>query len=903
MSKNPRYLLIGALALIALVFLVVGIIAYQQFDRDLLKSESANQRKMVRIINQSMNRYFETLRFITENTVLNPSFDPQRSAKEDTARSKMVDFRTAAILLRDSGVLHVLSAPRASAGIPADQLSGPIENWKIFKGLPEYDSAGGLVAKERRTIARNILKSFKDIHYVFEMDSNGDLVFLEPFEIQKNITSFNFEFRDYLRLVKASRATAISEGYISHDQNRTQIITVASPIFDATGKVAKVFAASVSAATLRERVFRSLKENLDVQDGTVFYLVDRHAHVVASSNGKNIYFPIEGKSHDEEDGGNLRDTGFFKDIDWTPDVLEKGNVWERNTKSWQVSSLKPDFSGRYANLNGIEVFATLFPTAIIGSESTNWGILIEVPVSQFLASKRSLRIVFLMSGALLIGILFALSIYTLKNFSELEKQLRLKETDLVRISSQVAHDIRSPLAALDSVLGSVTRLPEGERLLIRSAVGRIRDIANSLLSKQRAHAVGVASAVPEAASPQLLSSLIDPVVSEKRLQFRLQSRVEAELRLDASSYGLFAAVQPIEFKRLVSNLVDNAIEAFGEGVGVVIVGLSSRDGHALVSVQDNGKGIPPEVLAKLGNRGETYGKAGGSGLGLYHARTSVESWGGSFEIVSEVGKGTTATVVLPLAPRPDWFVPEIRLTPGKAVVILDDDASIHQIWQGRLDVLMAAAQGLEIVHVSSPGEIRGWVKDNEVKARQALYLFDYELLGFRETGLSLVEELALGERVVLVSSRYEESEVLAGCRMLKVLLIPKGLAGSVPMRVEAAAPAVTSVRERLDAVLIDDDPLACMTWKMTASRLGKKFRAFASTKEFFEEAGGIDRETPVYVDAELSDGAKGDVESLKIHELGFVEVYIATGHEPEKFSGLPHLRSVVGKAPPWGGEG
>lgn len=479
-------------------------------------------------------------------------------------------------------------------------------------------------------------------------------------------------------------------------------------------------------------------------------------------------------------------------------------------------------------------------------------------------------------------------------------QRRLKSAVNEKMSdfaSQVAHDIRSPLAALDCAVGDVAQLPEDKRLLIRGAVCRIQDIANSLL-RTRAHA---GESMPEnlaATSSELLSSMVDSVVSEKRLQFRSHARVEIELRLDASSYGLFAAVQPVEFKRLVSNLVNNAVEALDEGSGAVSVGLFSRGGHAVVSVQDDGKGITPEVLARLGQRGETHGKAGGSGLGLHHARTSAESWGGRLELASELGKGTTAALVLPLAPAPDWFVPEIRLTPGMAVVILDDDASIHQVWRGRFDVLKAAGQDVEIVHVSSPAEIRGWVEANGAKAERALYLFDYELLGHRDTGMSLAEELSLGARLVLVTGRSEEPEVMAGCRRLKARLIPKGLAGSVPIVVASAA-----ARERHDAVLIDDDPLTRMTWKIAAARLGKKLRSFESVADFLKESDGIDRTTPVYVDSELGDDVKGEVESLEIHGLGFGEVYLATGHGAGRFASLAHLRGVVGKEPPWGGEG
>jgi signal transduction histidine kinase len=471
---------------------------------------------------------------------------------------------------------------------------------------------------------------------------------------------------------------------------------------------------------------------------------------------------------------------------------------------------------------------------------------------------------------------------------------------LFELSAQVAHDIRSPLAALEVAAGSLAQLPEKKRLMVRSAVVRIRDIANSLLDRHRAQA-GNSTTAGIASEAQLLSSLIDPVVSEKRLQFRPRSRVEIELRLDASSYGLFAAVQPVEFKRLLSNLVNNAVEAFGEDAGTVGVGLSSRDGRALVSVQDSGKGIPPEILAKLGRRGQTHGKAGGSGLGLHHAQTNAASWGGSLEIASEVGKGTTATVFLPLAAAPDWFVPELQLSPSKTVVILDDDESIHQVWQGRLDALKAGEQDIEVVHISTPAEMRAWVKGNEDKALQALYLFDYEFLGYRETGLTLADELSLGQRVVLVTSRYDEPEVLAGCRRLKARLIPKGLAGSVPMRVGTAAPAETPERARLDAVLIDDDPLTTMVWENAASDFGKRLRTFSTPGEFFKEAGEIDRATPVYVDSNLGEGVDGGEESLRVHEMGFDEVYLTTGHEPGRFHQLKHLSGVIGKEPPWGG--
>jgi hypothetical protein len=191
-----------------------------------------------------------------------------------------------------------------------------------------------------------------------------------------------------------------------------------------------------------------------------------------------------------------------------------------------------------------------------------------------------------------------------------------------------------------------------------------------------------------------------------------------------------------------------------------------------------------EVLPRLGRKGETHGKAGGSGLGLYHAKTCVEAWGGSLGIQSTLGQGTTVAIKLPPAQPPAWFVSKLELKPGCSVVVLDDDLSIHQVWQGRFDSLRSKEHGISIFDFESPEQLRGWVSDKAPSAGNVLYLLDYELRGHQETGLSLAEELRIGERAILVTSRFEERRILDGCLRLKIRMIPKGMAGFVPISVE-----------------------------------------------------------------------------------------------------------------------
>jgi len=394
-------------------------------------------------------------------------------------------------------------------------------------------------------------------------------------------------------------------------------------------------------------------------------------------------------------------------------------------------------------------------------------------------------------GILVVGLGVGLVVFRVQEVQNVRLLERTKVDMFSRMAAQVAHDIRSPLSALAVVEKDLHLLPENTRLMVRSAVGRIRDIANNLIEKNRTlkPVEGVAGVsgdfkgavvASEVRTTQLLSALIDSLVTEKRLQFRDRIQVDIAFDLDRGGYGLFADVQATELKRVLSNLINNSVEAIAER-GQVNIRLEPAGQYVLIQLTDTGKGIAPEVLKTLGTRGATHGKAGGSGLGVFHAKTTVESWGGSLEVTSQVGRGTTIGIRLPRAEAPVWFMERLAIAPGTTVVVLDDDASIHPIWDGRLGSMRAAERGVGVVHFSAPADFQRWVEDHEQTA--AFFLMDYELLGHNQTGLDLIQANSLAARAVLVTSRFEEPAVLERCSRLGVRLIPKGLAGLVPMEI------------------------------------------------------------------------------------------------------------------------
>lgn len=454
---------------------------------------------------------------------------------------------------------------------------------------------------------------------------------------------------------------------------------------------------------------------------------------------------------------------------------------------------------------------------------------------------------------------------------------------VAKVARQVAHDIRSPLAALE--MSSTSRnIPESERVIIRQATTRIRDIANDLSGRFRESPATSAAESGDHVAPQLIPVLIDEIVTEMRLRFRSRRGLEITANLDESNYGLFAAVDPVTFRRALSNLIQNAVEAIADN-GKVEIHSEARGEKAIIEVIDNGHGIPDEVLPHLGNRGATFGRANGSGLGLHYAKQVVETWNGSIEINSEVGKGTTVRMVLPVANAPEWFVPRLELPSGSHIVVLDDDQSIHQVWSERLSKWLEA-NSVKLLHFTSSDEFRLWFNANEEVARRSRYLVDFELIGEKDTGLSLVEALQIQEKSILVTSRYDELAVRTPCERNRIRLIPKGLAAFVPIHIE---------NREISAVLIDDDTLTHQVWNHVAEQAGRRVLTLFTDGDI--DSHSVPDDTPIYVDRTLESGLSGEDVLKRLHRKGFNNLYLFTGDIVER-SALPELsfiKGIVGK--------
>jgi signal transduction histidine kinase len=357
-------------------------------------------------------------------------------------------------------------------------------------------------------------------------------------------------------------------------------------------------------------------------------------------------------------------------------------------------------------------------------------------------------------------------------------ELTKKEATL-KVASQLAHDIRSPLTALSVIIAKSGAAPEESRVLIRSAISRIQDVANRLLQTSQSlrdpgstHDEGV-----DTLEPTLISAIVESLVSEKRIQYSNRHEIVIETTQDQNSYCLFAYVDRAQLLRVLSNLIDNSIEAI-QGDGRITVMIDEHAGSARIRITDNGPGFPVELAGRIGERGATFGKAGGNGLGLHSAKCTIERWGGVFSVESLPGLGANVSIQLERAPAPPWLLPRIQIQCESTVMVLDDDPSIHATW----DQLLAQAGriGSRISHFTDTLKAETWLKSRG-HTDSLLCLIDYELLRDKMNGLDFIDRNAIANCAVLVTSHQDDAEILERCKELGVPLLPKSLVPLVPI--------------------------------------------------------------------------------------------------------------------------
>jgi two-component system phosphate regulon sensor histidine kinase PhoR len=231
---------------------------------------------------------------------------------------------------------------------------------------------------------------------------------------------------------------------------------------------------------------------------------------------------------------------------------------------------------------------------------------------------------------------------------------RLRELDLMKdeFVASVSHELRTPLTSIrgylelvqDGEAGVLTADAKRFLSIVDRNVGRLQRVVGDLLFVAQVNAGGIGLEPAAVDLRQLARETVDaarPQAAEKDVELRVESEDMPEFDADAA-----------RLCQVLDNLISNAVKFTPEG-GHVILRTFAQPGRAVIEVADDGMGIPAEEQTRLFERffrteAATDAAIQGTGLGLAIVQAIVTAHGGEISVESEVGRGTTVRVFLPV---------------------------------------------------------------------------------------------------------------------------------------------------------------------------------------------------------------------------------------------------------------
>jgi signal transduction histidine kinase/CheY-like chemotaxis protein len=351
-----------------------------------------------------------------------------------------------------------------------------------------------------------------------------------------------------------------------------------------------------------------------------------------------------------------------------------------------------------------------------------------------------------------------------------------------RVISQAVHDIRSPLAGMLMIVKASVMLPLPIRLALKDAASSINDIAENLLQNWREMDDKETISEDKQAEPVVISLLAMQVIAGKRFQFQ-DSPVKFRLEIDENSYFSCVQANSSRFKRMFSNLINNAVAAYEGRSGEVTCQLQTHEEQVIVKIKDQGKGIAPEVLDKI-NQGiqVTSGKQDGQGIGLTQVRDTLELFKGALAIDSAISQGTEMQLSFPLTSVAPWLADSISLNHDDILVIVDDDDSMHQAWQALLKQRGYYQHLYQNIHHFTQGQEAIDYLNGLTDKDKVVLLTDYELLNQPIDGIDVIKQTEIN-RSIVVTSHYDDKRLREYLDSTDVKILPKQLVHQVSINI------------------------------------------------------------------------------------------------------------------------
>ncbi|MFN3270548.1 MAG: sensor histidine kinase, partial [Candidatus Kapaibacteriota bacterium] len=240
-----------------------------------------------------------------------------------------------------------------------------------------------------------------------------------------------------------------------------------------------------------------------------------------------------------------------------------------------------------------------------------------------------------------------------RTLNNMISRLEQSFTQIKKFAADASHELRTPLTILQGeleiALHSKKTPEEYEEVLISALeeVSRLSNVVESILELSRAETGQIAINL----KMDNISKIVEEVAEDISI-IAEQKQIQIDKQIEPN---IFVPIDSLRIHQALINLLDNATKYSRQG-GVVWIKLYKDTDYAIITVEDNGIGIPKEDLNNIFDRmyrAKKNEKSGikGYGIGLSIVKWIVEAHQGTIEVESEVNKFTRFTIKLPINPE------------------------------------------------------------------------------------------------------------------------------------------------------------------------------------------------------------------------------------------------------------
>lgn len=517
---------------------------------------------------------------------------------------------------------------------------------------------------EKRNVQKAVLGAIPGLESIAFFVPNGDVYSVEPSELQRNLPTVNYAYRDYYIEVTNRQSMYVSAAFQSTATNNYTAV-IAVPVFN-DGSLVGILVGALNLGVINEKL-----RTLDLGENEIVVIVDGNWNEIASSDR----LPTD--STPRRSFSEIRDslangvTTMTASLDDTRMYVAHAPV-ELGSTRWSVLLIQPhaDALGDVylhqteALLVIATVIAIMGVTGYILFRSMHGSIQLTDKLG---AANEELKAL----NQALKGEKERLDSFSkqlqLKNddLEYLTKELNLKTTQLKEMdvakeefAAMITHELKTPLVPIvgysellvDGTLGQLTdKQKEKIQLMHDSAVSLSRLISDLLdirkleLGKMKFDMAGTP-----------IKDIVEPVVESFRpLAQAKKVALTCPIAEGNGNAEPILTCDPKRVQQVLNNLLSNAIKFVSEKTGSIEVLTASKPGLVQFSVRDNGIGIPEEKQSQLFRKfyqvdTSLRREVGGSGLGLAISKGIVEAHNGKIWFESKPGEGSTFYFSIPL---------------------------------------------------------------------------------------------------------------------------------------------------------------------------------------------------------------------------------------------------------------